>query len=526
MAGHSFGEYTALYAAGAISEGELLRLAILRGHLMANACGEKQGGMAAVKASHEEVSKWLGDGQVRIANHNSPSQTVISGPSEALEELIKALRAAKVPVKSLVVAGAFHTPLMSSANSQLAQAILAADIASPVSTIFSNVGGRIYETDIAEIRARLCRHLLEPVEFVTQIEAMYTAGVRVFIEVGPRSVLTSFASEILKNREDALTVALDTNRGTLQGLLQSLGRLFIHGVGMDLTQLFENRQCHEIDLSRRAVQPDGKVKSAAQDWLINGGSVRRRDAGPGTTGKKAPLTSDTTDFSSSTLIANPLILTSSNEKILNVNQSPAPREGPEEGADERAGMQDPALIAYSAYQETMRAFLKVQGEVMRHFLTGESLPASASPQPRQARLDNGPTPLPPSVRTPLPSISLAEVSSNPVSSQPTAIASSANGEAKNALEPEILTHNLLELVSERTGYPTEVLGLEQDMEADLGIDSIKRVEILGAFQNYLPPGVAARIQESTEEFMKLRTLKGWIDELLKVNADNNGAGEP
>lgn len=94
MAGHSFGEYTALYAAGAISEGELLRLAILRGHLMANACGEKQGGMAAVKASHEEVSKWLGDGRVRIANHNSPSQTVISGPSEALEEVIKALRAA------------------------------------------------------------------------------------------------------------------------------------------------------------------------------------------------------------------------------------------------------------------------------------------------------------------------------------------------------------------------------------------------------------------------------------------------
>jgi hypothetical protein len=64
------------------------------------------------------------------------------------------------------------------------------------------------------------------------------------------------------------------------------------------------------------------------------------------------------------------------------------------------------------------------------------------------------------------------------------------------------------------------------MEADLGIDSIKRVEILGAFQNYLPPSIAARIQESTEGFMKLRTLKGWIDELLKVNANNNGAGEP
>jgi hypothetical protein len=188
-------------------------------------------------------------------------------------------------------------------------------------------------------------------------------------------------------------------------------------------------------------------------------------------------------------------------------------------------MQDPALIAYSAYQETMRAFLKVQGEVMRHFLSGEPLPESPSPQPRQARLDYVPKPLPSSVRTPLPSAALREVPSNPVSSQPIAIAPSANGAAKNALEPEILTHNLLELVSERTGYPTDVLGLEQDMEADLGIDSIKRVEILGAFQNHLPPDVAARIQESTEEFMKLRTLKGWIDELLKVNANKNGAGD-
>lgn len=60
----------------------------------------------------------------------------------------------------------------------------------------------------------------------------------------------------------------------------------------------------------------------------------------------------------------------------------------------------------------------------------------------------------------MPSTSLAEVPSNLVSLQPIAIASSANGHAKTALEPEILTHNLLELVSERTGYPTEVLGLE------------------------------------------------------------------
>jgi acyl transferase domain-containing protein/NAD(P)H-dependent flavin oxidoreductase YrpB (nitropropane dioxygenase family) len=519
VAGHSFGEYTALYAAGAISRGELLRLAILRGELMANACGEKQGGMAAVKASREEVLRFLSDGHVRLANHNSPSQTVISGPSEALEEVIKSLRAANVAVKPLAVAGAFHTPLISSANGRLANAILAADVRTPVSTIFSNVGGRAYEADVTDIRARLCSHLLEPVEFVTQIEAMYAAGVRIFIETGPRSVLTSLVSEILKDKTDALAVALDAHRGTLQGLLQSLGRLFIHSVDLDITQLFESRECQEIDLSQHAVQPNGKPKSPAQDWLINGGFVRRRDEGPGRTGKIAQLTGEHTDLSYSTPIENPP-MSPSNDKTSNVNESLTRRNGSEFRVDERTGIEDPVLLAYSAYQETMREFLRLQGEVMRHFLCGDSSPASPAPQLRQARLDHGPTPAPvlPSAKTPLSAAPPAKAPSDTAPSQPTTILPSSSGDAKYApLEPELLTHNLLELVSERTGYPTEVLGLEQDMEADLGIDSIKRVEILGAFQSLLPPGVAARIQESTEEFMSLRTFKSWIEELLKVN---------
>jgi acyl transferase domain-containing protein/NAD(P)H-dependent flavin oxidoreductase YrpB (nitropropane dioxygenase family) len=525
VAGHSFGEYTALYAANAITQEELLGLAMVRGELMANACGEKPGGMAAVKASREDVLKWLGDSQVRIANHNSPTQTVISGPSESLEEVIKTLQAAKVAVKPLAVAGAFHTPLMGNANSPLAKAILAAEMCAPTTTVFSNVGGRVYETDIAEIRARLCRHLLEPVEFVTQIEAMYAAGVRVFIEVGPRSVLTSFVREILKDRMDVVTVALDPNRGTLQGLLQSLGRLFIHGIDLDLTTLFENRACQEIDLSRRAIQPNGKPKSPAQDWLINGGFVRRRDEERGKTGKIAQLTSNLTDVPASTQIENP-IMSSSNDKTSSVNDSRTRRNGSEFKPAERTEIEDPVLLAYFEYQETMREFLRLQGDVMRNFLTGDSTPASPAPPMHQARVDHRPPPVPPSAKAPSPSVPPAKLPSETVLSQPIAISLPSNGDAEHVpLEPETLIRNLLELVSERTGYPTEVLGLEQDMEADLGIDSIKRVEILAAFQNHLPPSIAPRIQESTEDFLQLRTLQGWIDELLKVNANGSGVTE-
>ncbi len=155
VAGHSFGECTSLHAAGVYSRDELIRLSIIRGNLMAVSCSESQGGMAAVKASREEVLKLLGHGEIKIANHNSPSQTVISGPAEALAEAITILRAAKIAAQPLKVAGAFHTPLMNSANRQLAGAIHAMEMTTPVLTIFSNVEGRPYETDVAGIRARL-----------------------------------------------------------------------------------------------------------------------------------------------------------------------------------------------------------------------------------------------------------------------------------------------------------------------------------------------------------------------------------
>jgi hypothetical protein len=79
---------------------------------------------------------------------------------------------------------------------------------------------------------------------------------------------------------------------------------------------------------------------------------------------------------------------------------------------------------------------------------------------------------------------------------------------------EDLTKILLDLVSERTGYPPEMLGLDQDLEADLGIDSIKRVEIVGAFQNQLPPIFVQKLTGENHDLSRVRTLNGWVDALV------------
>jgi acyl carrier protein len=86
----------------------------------------------------------------------------------------------------------------------------------------------------------------------------------------------------------------------------------------------------------------------------------------------------------------------------------------------------------------------------------------------------------------------------------------------SVLDKASLTQTLLQLVSDRTGYPTEMLGLDQDMEAELGIDSIKRVEILGALQKTLPEPLAANVQSKMETLTRVKSLNGIVEQLQSL----------
>jgi hypothetical protein len=84
---------------------------------------------------------------------------------------------------------------------------------------------------------------------------------------------------------------------------------------------------------------------------------------------------------------------------------------------------------------------------------------------------------------------------------------------------------LLRLVSDRTGYPTEMLGLDQDLEAELGIDSIKRVEILGALQKNLPEPLAHLVQSKMESLTRVKSLNGIVEQLLSMPSNGSVAQE-
>jgi malonyl CoA-acyl carrier protein transacylase len=191
FAGHSLGEYNALYAAEAVDFFEVLTLIKRRSELMSEA---KEGAMAAITGINSSVimTKIMEAGlrEIYIANFNSDSQVVVSGRADAVDKLSAILgRASEKPVIRLKVSGAFHTPLMKEANVKYAELVSALDLKKPTRPIISSVDGKKHE-DAEDIRKLLKKQMTSPVKWV---DVMKTAR-----EIGVEE-LHEFNTSILKN---------------------------------------------------------------------------------------------------------------------------------------------------------------------------------------------------------------------------------------------------------------------------------------------------------------------------------------
>ena len=199
VAGHSLGEFSALVAAGALTFEDGLRLVSARAHAMQKACELKPSTMAAVIAlpdeKVEEVCEGI-DGVVVCANYNCPGQIVISGEIEAIDAACEKLLAAGAKrALRLKVGGAFHSPCMEPARAELAKAIEATDIHTPVCPVYQNVDARPH-TDPAEIKANLVAQLTAPVRWTQTIKNMIADGATEFVELGPGKVLQGLIAKI------------------------------------------------------------------------------------------------------------------------------------------------------------------------------------------------------------------------------------------------------------------------------------------------------------------------------------------
>jgi len=455
LGGHSYGELVALCAAGALPSDELIALSVARGRAILEAAEGVPGAMAAAAADASELAPVLREVPgVVLANHNSPRQTVISGPVDGIEDAMGRLQSAGIAVKRVPVAAAFHSPMVARARTLLASSLAQVRVEAPQTRVYANTTARPYERSPEAVRAMLAEHVVSPVRFKDQLEAMYDDGARVFVEVGPRRVLTSLVEQTLGGRPH-LALSLDDPRGggALPGLVRLLAQLAVAGVPVQPGFLFEGRGVRPLDLDAPALAP------SMTRWRVNGQ-------------RAWPVRGELPDHAM---------------KVVREPVAAAKAPG-----DDR----EQVVIAYL---RTLREQAETQRQVLLAYL-GEGAPAPAPAPVEQAAVAEP-------ARAPAP---------EPASTDP--------GEV------------LLEIVSERTGYPIEMLDLDLDLEADLSIDSIKRIEVLGVLADRLGLGAGAEADRDrlVEELSAVKTLRGileWVaaevdDDLERLVTDEVPRPEP
>ncbi|MGW0563198.1 SDR family NAD(P)-dependent oxidoreductase [Streptomyces sp. NPDC003016] len=555
--GHSFGELVALHAAGVYGETDLVRLAAARGELMA-AAARTEGAMLALTGAVggvDDLLTRLGGQQIWVANFNSPTQTVLSGSVQAITWAEQEARQAGFSTHRLQASAAFHSPLVASAVKPFTACLENTPIASPHLPVYANKDGGIYPAGAARIRDRLAEHLVSPVHFARGIESMYAAGVRTFVEVGAGSALSGLVGQILADRPH-LAVSLD-RRGCngVTAFHTALGRLAAAGVRLDFDELWTSYDPAHLRLP--------KEKSAMATEIL-GTNYKRPYPPPG--GADALPAADPRSGSDTGGPPSPCAAQPSPQAFEETPSHCAARSAAEQAAvpaGEAVAVHSTAMYhwlstfeqvqhhnseAHSAYNRAMAeshmAFMRT-AESSLNGLTSALGRTVVPPGPaaddlfalsaaeQEPMLSAEPEPLvPPEPGLPPEPESAAVVSRAPAEaaaqySQATstqavspapgpvpgpapvtmATPASASGESVSPegsadVSVRRIEDRLLQIVAEQTRYPREMLDATMDLEADLGVDSIKRVQMLARIRSDVPdlPDV------DTADLTRLRTV--------------------
>ncbi len=523
-AGHSYGELVALSHAGVFSAADLHRLSRLRGELMA-AKGSERGTMLAVSAPLDSISEFIHNEHLDLvlANRNTPEQGVLSGTHAEIERARAALDGQGISCTPLSVAAAFHSALVAAAAQPFAQALETTTLTEPAFPVYANTSGDRYPQAVSELRSLLARQLASPVDFVKEIEAMYRDGLRIFVEVGPGARLSGMVRTILKGK-DIQTLALDSSNGkrcALVDLARLLAKLAALGVNVALTSWDEKV------LEQEAQQP---VKKKGLTVTLTGANHFNKP-------QPRPLRQQ--KMAGKSVIQSSKPQEQPGEIPMPEEQRRPPATTPAQARS--APVPDTGLsAALRLTQQNIEALQSISQQTARlhqQFLEGQQAATRSFMQlvEQQRQLLNGhpAAPVVPTVVAPThnPSCQQSGELSPAVSSQAALPVAEQPARSESTPSPvtavpvpdsspvpdspaDNITSALLDVIAEKTGYPVEMLELGMSLDADLGIDSIKRVEILSALQERLPELPAVK----PEDLGVLQTLGQIVEHLQQGSA--------
>ena len=626
-AGHSFGELSALWAGGAISDEAYYMLMKARGAAMAPPADANfdAGTMMAVTGDVEAIARAVDAlPGVQIANHNSRSQVVVAGSKDAVRGAEASLKAQGFKTVPLSVSAAFHTQLVGHAQRPFAGAIGGAEFRAPAIPVYSNATARAYPTDPAAIKQMLAEHILQSVRFREQIEAIYAAGGRVFVEFGPRNVLSNLVKDILGDGAH-VTIALNGSRqkDSDRQLREAVAQLQVLGLNLGAFDPYTHepqaaparKKGLNVRLNGASYVSD-KTRATYRHALAEGTTIQidRPAAVPVSSAPPAAPISAPAPAESKiepiTHQAQPAELTDQQDEVAVEIDMNTILQALEQSLAEFREHQHKTQQAHEQYGQSQTEYFRIFFELTQQqqaLLASQTLPASTAETLIQNMLrfheyqsetllmheqyirsqaenaqslleiirqqyatlagtgapvrqvngvkpkftpSNGaheglipgytpheaprpvetpapapvmaapPAPVAPAPAAPAPVMAAppAPPAQAPVAPAPVAPAAPA-APADAGPEMAALSEAMLRIVGDKTGYPVEMLELSMDMEADLGIDSIKRVEILGAMRDEFPN----LPQFSPEELAELRTLQQIVD---YMRAQSGGAAAP
>ncbi len=460
MAGHSAGEWIAMAASGMIELSDFVsgmdRLSAMYTDL-ARRSEVPRMAMLAVGTGREKILELAEqiDCELHIANDNCPHQVVAVVEPRDVERMSDLLLKNGIFVEKLPYDRGYHTPSFTYICDPLRHFFEQLEMRAPTLPVYSCMTTEPYPADRAEILELVANTFARPLLFRQTIENMYEAGVRVFVESGPRGNLTAFVDDVLRGRPH-LAIPTDLlRRPGIATLNHALGMMAAAHVPLDFAPLYKRRQARELRLD---VKADSILPEEKQPGVIQISTCYTKLAIPAEEDFPMPETrvvGETTP-----------------------PQMPAPAELPSS-----------ALLDHFALMEE---FLRTEEEIMTRMSgAGASAPPPGLVPARSVGDD---------VRQALSPANTAVAVDAPI----TPAESRRQAEKPSPLLD--LTVLLLKVVAERTGYPEEILGLDQDMEADLGIDSIKRVEIFGALRD-LSGDSSLSADGDMEALAKLKTLR-------------------
>ena len=462
------------------------------------------------------------------------------------------LEGAGLSVYPLNVSAAFHTKFVEHAKEPFSKAIKKEKFHPAKGKVFSNTTAQPYPAEADAAAQVLSDHILNSVRFQEEIEAIYEDGGRIFVEIGPKNVLSNLVKDILGGKPHEIVTFNPNTKGD-SDLQFRQAVLQLRVLGFELSNIDPNK-AHDTAQkpapSKVAVMLNGglyKTESTKRKFeqALKETTPKRQIAdatslslsGVEHTGivKNAqasqPTGMDMTAEKKSAPVANPSEIENLIEKLqthqtellrtheqflkndntsktllqqitgtelsLLSGNSGSQRDermlnAIEKQAESLTNQHEATSSAHQAYIQSQTEFTRQYAELIQRLMNGAA-PASFAAQPGVKEMVNATA----AVTALTEPANLAALNAE----APAPVAELAS-EVNSTIAPEELSAAFLAIVSDKTGYPVDMLELDMDMEADLGIDSIKRVEILGAMQEQYPdlPSI------ETEDLVELRTL--------------------